>query len=49
MRHYDQLSFADLSSLLNISENTAIKRYARALRRLQELLPDLHSQGEYGP
>ena len=42
MRHYDQLSFAELAKLLNISENTAIKRYGRALRRLEELLPDLN-------
>ena len=49
MRHYDQLSFADLSMLLKISENTAIKRYARALQRLQELLPDLYAQGKDKP
>ena len=41
MRHFDQLSFADLAMLLKISENTAMKRYARALERLEGLLPDL--------
>jgi RNA polymerase sigma-70 factor, ECF subfamily len=45
MRHFDQLSFSDLAMLLHISENTAIKRYARALQRLRELLPDLYHQG----
>ena len=46
MRHFDQLSFADLAMLLHISENTAIKRYARALRRLKDLLPDLYPRGD---
>jgi RNA polymerase sigma-70 factor (ECF subfamily) len=46
MRHYDQLSFADLAMLLKIPENTAMKRYARALRRLKDLLPDLYPQGD---
>src|SRR5207248_8122133 len=32
MRHFDQLSFADLAMLLKISETTAITRSARALR-----------------
>jgi RNA polymerase sigma-70 factor (ECF subfamily) len=46
MRHYDQLSFADLAMVLKISENTAMKRYVRALRRLKDLLPDLYPQGD---
>jgi RNA polymerase sigma-70 factor (subfamily 1) len=46
MRHFDQLSFADLSMLLKIPENTAMKRYVRALRRLKDLLPDLAPQGD---
>ena len=49
MRHFDQLSFADLAMLLKIPENTAIKRYARALRRLKDLLPDLYPRGDEGP
>jgi RNA polymerase sigma-70 factor (ECF subfamily) len=46
MRHYDQLSFAEVAKLLKIPENTAMKRYARALRRLKDLLPDLYPQGD---
>jgi RNA polymerase sigma-70 factor (ECF subfamily) len=46
MRHYDQLSFAEVAKLLKIPENTAMKRYVRALRRLKELLPDLYPQGD---
>jgi RNA polymerase sigma-70 factor (ECF subfamily) len=46
MRHYDQLSFADLAMLLKIQENTAIKRYVRALQRLKDLLPDLNPHGD---
>ena len=49
MRHFDQLSFADLAMLLHISENTAIKRYARALQRLKDLLPDLYPREDEGP
>jgi DNA-directed RNA polymerase specialized sigma24 family protein len=49
MRHFDQLSFADLAMLLKIPENTANKRHARALRRLKDLLPDLDPQGDEGP
>jgi len=48
MRHFDQLSFTDLAVLLKIPENTAIKRYARALQRLRELLPDLYPQQDEG-
>ncbi len=49
MRHFDQLPFADLALLLHISENAAMKRYVRALRRLEVLLPDLYPQGEREP
>ena len=49
MRHFDQLSFRDLAMLLNIPENTAMKRYVRALQRLKDLLPDLYPQGDQGP
>jgi RNA polymerase sigma-70 factor, ECF subfamily len=48
MRHFDQLSFGDLADLLKISENTAMKRYVRALQRLKDLLPDLYSRGDEG-
>ncbi len=46
MRHFDQLAFADLALLLRISENAAMKRYVRALQRLEKLLPDLYPRGE---
>jgi RNA polymerase sigma-70 factor (ECF subfamily) len=46
MRHYDQLSFAEVAKLLKIPENTAMKRYARALQRLKERLPDLYPPGD---
>jgi len=49
MRHFDQLSFADLALLLHISENAAMKRYVRALRRLEKLLPDLYPRGDEEP
>ncbi len=49
MRHFDQLSFADLAMLLKISENTAMKRYVRALQRLEKLLPDLSPPGDEEP
>ncbi len=48
MRHFDQLSFPDLAVLLKISENTAMKRYVRALRRFKELLPDLYPREDEG-
>jgi len=48
MRHFDQLSFPDVAVVLKIPENTAIKRYVRALRRLKELLPDLYPQQDEG-
>jgi RNA polymerase sigma-70 factor, ECF subfamily len=37
MRHYDELAFADIATILGISENTATVRYVRALRRLKDL------------
>jgi RNA polymerase sigma-70 factor, ECF subfamily len=48
MRHFDQLAFGEIAELLNITENTAMKRYVRALRRLKELLPDLYPRGDEG-
>jgi RNA polymerase sigma-70 factor (ECF subfamily) len=49
MRHFDQLSFADVATLLKISENSAIKRYARALQRIRDLLPDFYPREDEGP
>ena len=37
MRHFDDLSYADISAVLDIPENTAMKRYQRALGKLSDL------------
>ncbi|MBL8823173.1 MAG: sigma-70 family RNA polymerase sigma factor [Planctomycetia bacterium] len=37
MRHYDQLSFIDIASILQITENAATVRYVRALKKLETL------------
>jgi RNA polymerase sigma-70 factor (ECF subfamily) len=37
LRHADQLSFADIAVLLQVSENAATVRYVRALRKLKAL------------
>lgn len=42
MRHYDELGFADIASLLGVSENTATVRYVRALRRLKDQWQQMH-------
>jgi RNA polymerase sigma-70 factor, ECF subfamily len=36
MRHNDQLSFAEIGTVLDLTINTATVRYARALRRMKE-------------
>jgi RNA polymerase sigma-70 factor, ECF subfamily len=41
LRHFEQLSRAEIASLLNASEAAVSKRYIRALRRLKELLSNL--------
>jgi RNA polymerase sigma-70 factor, ECF subfamily len=38
LRHFEQLSRAEIARLLNISEAAAGKRYLRALERLKEIL-----------
>jgi RNA polymerase sigma-70 factor (ECF subfamily) len=48
MRHFDQLPFREAAMVLEISENTAMQRYVRALRRLKELLPDLYQREDEG-
>jgi RNA polymerase sigma-70 factor (ECF subfamily) len=44
MRHFDDLSYADISAVLGVTENTAMKRYGRALDKLSdrwmEMFPD---------
>ncbi len=40
MRHFEQLSIAEIAMVLGIPVNTAVKRYARAIERLRDLLLD---------
>ncbi len=42
MRHFDQLSFADIAAVLETTENAATVRYVRALKRLKELWRHIH-------
>lgn len=37
MRHNDQLSYVDIADILEITENAATVRYARAIRRFKDL------------
>ncbi len=37
MRHFDQLTFAQIGGVLRLTENAATVRYVRALRRLKDL------------
>jgi RNA polymerase sigma-70 factor (ECF subfamily) len=46
MRHFDQLAFADMAMVLEITENAATVRYVRALKRLKELWRQLHPREE---
>ena len=43
MRHYDQLTFAEIGEVLELTENTATVRYVRAVRRLKDLWQKLYS------
>ncbi len=45
MRVFDQLTFREAAIVLNIKENAAAVRYARALRHLRELWIRLHENG----
>jgi RNA polymerase sigma-70 factor, ECF subfamily len=45
MRHEDQLSFREIAGILEITENAATVRYARALRRFKDLWNALHPDG----
>lgn len=40
MRHLDKLKLREIASILAISEDAASKRYARALKQLEKLVPD---------
>jgi len=44
MRHFDELSYADIGSVLGIAVNTAEKRYHRALGRLSDLWLQLFTE-----
>jgi RNA polymerase sigma-70 factor (ECF subfamily) len=41
LRHFEQLSRAEIAQLLGISEAAVSKRYIRALKRLKEILVQL--------
>jgi RNA polymerase sigma-70 factor (ECF subfamily) len=46
MRHSDQLSHHEAAEILEISDDAAVQRYARALRRLKDLWPELAPGGD---
>jgi RNA polymerase sigma-70 factor (ECF subfamily) len=46
LRHADQLSFAEIGMVLDLTENAATVRYVRALRRLKNLWQQLHAENE---
>jgi RNA polymerase sigma-70 factor (ECF subfamily) len=41
LRHFEQLSNAETAQVLGLQENTASKRYIRALRRLKALFMEM--------
>jgi RNA polymerase sigma-70 factor (ECF subfamily) len=41
LRHFEQLSNAEVAQVLEIRESAASKRYIRALRRLKEILKEI--------
>lgn len=46
MRHFDDLPFRDVALVLGISEEAAMQRYSRALRRVKDLWRDLFDRRE---
>lgn len=42
MRHFDELSFAEIAAVLGVTENTATVRELRARRRLKDLWKTIH-------
>jgi RNA polymerase sigma-70 factor (ECF subfamily) len=44
LRHLEQLSVAEMASVLGISESAVKVRHFRALQRLRTLLPDVHEE-----
>jgi RNA polymerase sigma-70 factor (ECF subfamily) len=49
MRHFDDLPFRDAALVLGISEDAAMQRYGRALRRLKNLWQTLFDRGGSEP
>lgn len=49
MRHADELSYAEIASVLGIEENAAHQRYHRALGRLSDLWLQLHPETGSAP
>ena len=41
MRHNDQLSYHEIAAVLDITENNAMVRHARALKKFKELWEQL--------
>jgi RNA polymerase sigma factor (sigma-70 family) len=46
LRHYDDLKFKEAAVVLGVSENTAVRRYVRALNRLRALWQQFHPDEE---
>jgi RNA polymerase sigma-70 factor (ECF subfamily) len=46
MRHFDDLPFRDIALILGVSDEAAMQRYSRALRRLKALWQTLFERGE---
>jgi RNA polymerase sigma-70 factor (ECF subfamily) len=49
LRHFEQLSTAEVAQVAGISEAAASKRYVRALRKLKDVLKDLSGGREEEP
>jgi RNA polymerase sigma-70 factor (ECF subfamily) len=45
MRHFDELSHAEIAEILGIQPDAAMQRYARARRRIAGLLPQFRPEG----
>jgi RNA polymerase sigma-70 factor (ECF subfamily) len=49
MRHFDDLPFRDVAVVLGITEDAAMQRYSRALRRVKDLWKELFDRGGSEP
>lgn len=45
LRHFEELSNAEVASVLGLSKTAASNRYIRALKRLKEILAEFHLDG----